>query len=203
MLTRESDIRRALRLEYFTISWNTVEAVVGIAAGLAAGSIALVSFALDSVIESSSGIVLVWRLHAERTGRHTSVDVEHRAVRGVAVAFLALAAFVTAQAGYDLTTGARPEASHVGIALALVSLVVMPALAWRKILAARQLDSRSMRADSTQTVLCAWLSAILLAGLAMNARWGWWWADPVAALGIAAFAAREGRKLWRTEDLCC
>lgn len=163
----------------------------------------MVSFALDSVVESSSGIVLVWRLHAERTSRHTSVDAERRAVRGVAVAFLALAAFVTAQAGYDLITGARPEASHVGIALALVSLAVMPVLARRKILAARQLDSRSMRADSTQTVLCAWLSAILLVGLAANALWGWWWADPAAALGIAAFAAREGWELWRTEDLCC
>lgn len=195
---RARTLRRALRLEYFTVAWNTLEAIVGIAAGLAAGSVALIGFALDSVVEASSGGVLIWRLRSDG-----SEGVERKAVRGVAIAFGALAAYVGVQAVLDLTTASRPDASVPGIVLAAVSLLVMPVLARRKRAAARALDSRSMRADSTQTILCAWLSAVLLVGLGANALWGWWWADPIAALAIAAFAAREAAELWRTDDLCC
>lgn len=199
---RASAIRHGVRLEWFTVLWNVLEAVVGLAAGLVAGSVALVGFALDSVSEASSGGILLWRLHAERRGA-VPEDVERRAVRLVAVSFLALAAYVAARAAWDLATRARPEVSIPGVVLAAVSLVVMPALAWRKRAVARRLDSRALQADSAQTTLCAYLSAVVLAGLAANAVAGWWWADPVAGLVVAAFAAREGRELWTTEDLCC
>lgn len=200
--TREGLLRRGLRLEYFTIAWNVLEAVVGLAAGILAGSVALVGFALDSLVETSSGGILVWRLRSERGGRG-SEELERRAVRGVAVAFFALAAYVGVQAVVDLVRAAHPDPSVPGIALAAVSLVVMPVLAWRKRVAARALDSRSLQADSTQTLLCVLLSGALLVGLVANAALGWWWADPAAGLFIAAVAAREGRELWTTEDVCC
>lgn len=200
---RRRSLRRGLVLEYFTIGWNLVEAVVGLTFGILAGSVALVGFALDSVVEASSGGVLVWRLKGEERGRHAAEELERRAIKLVAIAFLALAAYVGGRAVFDLFGAARPEESPVGIGLAIVSLIVMPVLAWRKRSVARELDSRALQADSTQTLLCTYLSAILLIGLVANALFGWWWADPIAGLGIAAFAAKEGRELWRTEDLCC
>jgi divalent metal cation (Fe/Co/Zn/Cd) transporter len=199
---RDALVRRALHLEYLTIGWNSVEAVVGIAAGVAAGSAALVAFALDSVVEMSSGGVLVWRLRGERKGQEVE-RIERRAIKGVAVAFFALALYVGVQGGMDLMTRDRPAPSRAGIVLACVSIVAMPLLAWRKRIAARSLDSRSLLGDSTQTVLCALLSVVLLAGLLANELLGWWWADPVAAIAIAALAAREGYELWTTEDICC
>lgn len=199
---RASLLRRGLVLEYLTIGWNSLEAVAGIALGITAGSIALVGFALDSVAETASGGVLVWRLGAERRGR-TAEDVERRAVRGVGAAFLLLAVYVGARSAFDLAVGSRPDTSVPGIVLAAVSLAAMPLLAWRKRIVARGLDSRAMLGDSTQTVLCALLSAVLLAGLVANALLGWWWADPAAGLVIAALAAREGHELWTTEDFCC
>jgi divalent metal cation (Fe/Co/Zn/Cd) transporter len=200
---RRAALHRGLRLEYFTLAWNALEAIVGLAAGIAAGSVALVGFALDSVVEASSGGILLWRLRAEAHGDRPAEELERRAVRLVAIAFLALAAYVGGRAAYDLFAGSRPEESAVGIALAIVSLIVMPVLAWRKRVVARELDSRALHADSTQTTLCTYLSAILLFGLVTNAALGWWWADPIAGLGIAGFAAKEGRELWTTEDLCC
>ena len=201
--TRQQSLRRGLYLEYFTIAWNTLEAVVGITFGVAAGSVALVGFALDSVVEASSGGVLLWRLRAEGTGGRPAEELERRAIRLVALAFLALAAYVGGRAIFELFSGSRPDESPVGIVLAIVSLVVMPVLAWRKRVVAKELNSRALQADSTQTTLCTYLSAILLFGLVTNALFGWWWADPVAGLGIAAFAAKEGLELWKTKDLCC
>jgi divalent metal cation (Fe/Co/Zn/Cd) transporter len=200
---RQRSLRRGLVLEYFTIGWNTLEALVGLTFGILAGSVALVGFALDSVVEASSGGILVWRLRAEAHGGRPAEELERRAIRLVAVAFLALAAYIGGKATLDLFSTARPETSPVGIALAIVSLIVMPVLAWRKRVVAKELDSRALQADSTQTTLCTYLSAILLFGLVTNALFGWWWADPVAGLGIAAFAAKEGRELWTTKDLCC
>jgi divalent metal cation (Fe/Co/Zn/Cd) transporter len=200
---RGRDLDRGLRLEYFSFIWNVLEAIVGLAAGIAAGSVALVGFALDSVVESSSAAILLWRLRSERHGGRPPEEVERRAVRLVAVAFLALALYVGIKSSADLITGARPDGSLPGILLAAVSLVVMPLVAWRKRVVARALDSRSLQADSTQTLLCTYLSAFLLAGLLANAIFGWWWADPAAGLFIAGFAAKEGRELWTAEDICC
>jgi len=179
-----------------------VEAAVGAGAGVAARSAVLVAFALDSIVEMGSGGVLVWRLRAERAGRSVE-EIEWRAIRGVAIAYMALAGYVAVHAAVDLLTGFHPETSRVGIGLAVVALVAMPFLAWRKRVAARALDSRSMLGDAKQAMLCASLSAVLLVGLVANALVGWWWADPVAAIGIAALAAREGYELWTTEDVCC
>lgn len=199
---RSDRVQEALRLEYFSLAWNFLETFVGFAAGLASGSVALMGFALDSVVESSSAAALIWRLRKDRTGEVPPEDIERRAVRVVGAAFFALAAYVGAQAIYDLATEARPEASSLGIALAVVSVIVMPWLARRKRLMAKALDSRSLEADSGQTALCTYISVFLLLGLGLNALFGWWWADPVAALGIAAFAAKEGYELWTTEHFC-
>jgi divalent metal cation (Fe/Co/Zn/Cd) transporter len=190
-------------LEHFTVGWNVLEAFVGLSAGFIAGSVALVGFALDSIVEASSGTILIWRLRTERRGTRTAEEAERRAVRLVAVAFFALAAYVGVRAVFDLIFRSRPEGSIPGIVLAVVSLIVMPLLAWRKRIVARELDSRALLADSTQTTLCTYLSAFLLVGLVANALLGWWWADPVAGLAIAVFALKEGRELWRAEDLCC
>lgn len=200
---RTAHLRRGLHLEAFTIAWNLVEAVVGFVAGIAAGSVALVGFALDSVVETSSGGILYWRLRAEVRGSHASEDVERRAVRGVALAFFALSLYVGVRSINDLVAGSRPEMSLLGMALTAVSLIVMPILAARKREAAAALNSRALQADSRQTSFCVYLSAIVLAGLGLNAALDWWWADPVAALVVAVLAAREGRELWVTDDFCC
>jgi divalent metal cation (Fe/Co/Zn/Cd) transporter len=200
---RTRSLRRGLLLEYFTVGWNVLEAVVGLTAGFLAGSVALVGFALDSIVEASSGGILIWRLRSEERGTRTAEEAERRAIRLVAVAFFALAAYVGGRAVFDLATQSRPDESAPGIVLALVSLIVMPVLAWRKRVVARELDSRALQADSTQTTLCTYLSAFLLVGLVTNAAFGWWWADPLAGLAIAGFAAKEGHELWTAEDLCC
>lgn len=200
---RRRALGKGLLLEYFTMGWNVLEAVVGLTAGFLAGSVALVGFALDSIVEASSGAILVWRLRSERLGTRTAEDAEQRAIRLVAIAFFALAAYVGVRAVVDLISGSRPEESPAGIALAIVSVIVMPILAHRKRSVARQLDSRALQADSTQTTLCTYLSAFLLVGLAANALFGWWWADATAGLAIAAFAAGEGCELWTAQDLCC
>lgn len=200
---RGRSLRHALRLEVVSLSYNLLEAVVGVVAGLAAGSVALVGFGLDAVVESASAGVLLWRLGTERRGRRTADEAERKAVRLVAVAFGALAAYVGVRAVLDLVAGTRPEESTIGIGLAVLSLAVMPALARAKKRAARDLDSRALEGDSAQTMLCTYMSAVLLFGLVTNSLWGWWWADPVAGLVIAALAAREARELWVTEDFCC
>lgn len=200
--SRAEAIRSALRLEYFSLVWNVLETVVGFIAGLASGSIALVGFALDAVVESSSAAALVWRLRSEGRREMDPGEIERRAVRIVGWAFIALAIYVAGKSAYDLVTGSRPEASVTGIVLALVSLVVMPLLAARKRAMAKTIDSRALDADSHQTSLCTFISAVLLVGLAANAWLGWWWADPVAGLAIAALAAKEGHELLTTERFC-
>ena len=196
-------LRGALRLELVSLSYNLVEAGIGIAAGIAAGSVALVGFGLDAVVESASAGILLWRLTTEMRARRTAEEAERRAVKLVAVAFGVLAAYVGVRAIADLFAGTRPEESTIGIVLAVVSLMVMPALARAKRAAARELDSRSLEGDSAQTMLCTYMSAVLLGGLLANSLLGWWWADPIAGLGIAVLAAKEARELWITEDVCC
>jgi divalent metal cation (Fe/Co/Zn/Cd) transporter len=190
-LTRLQHVRRGIALEYLTVGWNLLECLVAVVAGFIAGSVALVGFGVDSAIESLSGSVLLWRLHAERRGRHVET-IEHHALRMVGVSFLLLAAYVAYESAATLIHRKEPERSVIGIALAIVSLIVMPLLAWAKRKTATHLNSAALRADSRQTSLCAYLSAILLAGLALNATVGWWWADPVTALLMVPIIANEG-----------
>lgn len=191
--------RRAVQLAWATIAWNVVEAAVAIAAGAAAGSIALVGFGLDSIVEVMSAAVIVWQFKGLAEAR------EHRALRLIALSFFALGAYVVVQATIDLVGGSESDSSAVGIGLAIASLIVMPLLARAKRRTGERMGSATVVADSTQTQLCAYLSAILLGGLILNATVGWWWADPVAAIAIAALAVNEGRAAWRGEicDDCC
>jgi divalent metal cation (Fe/Co/Zn/Cd) transporter len=201
---RDLALRAALRLEYLTLGWNVVEAAVGIAAGLAAGSTALVGFGGDSVVESLSGAVLIWRLSVERRGTDPvrAEVVERRARRLVALSMWALAAYVVGQAVADLAAAKGPEPSPVGIGLGVASLATMWLLARAKRARARQLHSHALEADAAQTDICWQLSAVMLLGLALNAAFGWWWADGAAALGMAALIAREGREAWSDRDCC-
>ncbi len=198
-------VRRGRSLAWFTIAWNAVEGVVAIASGVAAGSIALVGFGVDSYVEVFAGSVILWRLAAERHGRAVSDVAERRAVRLIAATFLVLAVGVGIESIRKLLGGEHAEESAVGIALAVVSLIVMPLLARAKRRVGERLGSRAVTADATETTLCVWLSAILLVGLVANAALGWWWADPVAALGVVYVAGREGIEHWRADELddCC
>ncbi|HEV3468790.1 MAG TPA: cation transporter [Pyrinomonadaceae bacterium] len=196
---RAREVRRGLRLEYLTVGWNMLEAAVSVAAGVTAGSIALVGFGADSVVEVSSGLVLLWRLRAEARDAGRRERVEQRALRLVGICFLALAAYVVFEAVTSLVRREEPEASGVGIVVAALSLVVMPLLARAKRRVAARLGSGALAADSRQTDLCAYLSAILLGGLALNALLGWWWADPAAALLMTPLIAREGVEALRGE----
>lgn len=204
-LERPAAVRRAVALNRLTIGWNAVEGVVAVWAGLAAGSISLVGFGLDSAIEVSAALILAWRLRHERHGGCMQ-DNDRRAQRLIALSFFALAGYVAFEGAGDLLARHTPEASIAGIVLAALSLVVMPVLARAKRRLAPVLGSRAAQADATQTDLCALLSAVVLAGLAANALLGWWWADPLAALGIAALATAAGVQTWRAEslaDTCC
>ena len=202
--SRGSLLRQALRLEYLTVGWNLVEGVIAVSAALAAGSVALLAFGIDSFVESTSGTVLVWRLLAER--RITADDrveaIERRAQRLVATSLFALAAYVLFDSLKTLALQERPEPSAVGIALTGLSIGVMWWLARAKRRTAIALGSRAMEADAFQTTACWWLSIIVLAGIGLNALAGWWWADPVAAIGMTAFLVREGRAAWKGEECC-
>jgi cation diffusion facilitator family transporter len=194
-------LRRALALEYVTVGWNVIEGAVGIVAALASGSVALLGFAIDSFVESTSGSVLVWRLLAERraTDAEASERIERIAERLVGVTLFALAAYIAFDAVTTLVREERPEPSPVGIALTSVSLGVMWWLARAKHRTARALGSRAMAADAFQTDACWWLSLIALGGIGLNALFGWWWADPVSAIGMTYFLATEGWEAWRGE----
>ena len=180
-----------------SVSYNLAEGVIAVAAGLAAGSVALIGFGLDSAIEVSSGLIILWQF------RHRLPESrEQQALRLIAVSFYALAGYVTFECTRTLITSSEPDASNVGIALAIASLVVMPFLAWAQRRTGRALHSNSVVADRNQTLLCTYMSAALLAGLVLNAALDWWWADPVAGLIIATIAVKEGREAWRGEGCC-
>lgn len=202
---RVAAVHRARRLNRLSISWNVAEAFVALGAGVAAGSVSLVAFGLDSVIEVSASVILAWRLAQERHGGCTQA-ADRRATRAIALSFAALALYVAMQAVRDLLDAERPDESMVGIALAALSLVVMPVLARAKARLAPVLGSRAQESEANQTRLCALLSAVLLGGLLANAALEWWWADPLAALGIAGLAGFEAIRVWRADDLadtCC
>ncbi|WP_416904447.1 cation transporter [Micromonospora echinospora] len=189
--------RRVRLLVAATMTYNVIEAIVAITAGTIASSTALIGFGLDSIIEVSSAAAVAWQF----AGRDPEAR-EKVALRVIAVSFFALAAYVTVESVRALVDGAEAEHSSVGLVLAALSLAIMPGLSYAQRRAGRELGSRSAVADSKQTLLCTYLSAVLLVGLAVNSLFGWSWADPVAALVIAAVAVKEGREAWRG-DTCC
>ncbi len=192
--------RRVRRLVAATITYNAVEAVVAIAAGTVATSAALVAFGLDSVIEVASAAAVAWQFSASD---HAVVERrERRALRVIAMSFFALAAYVTVEAVRALAGAGRAEHSMAGLVLAALSLLIMPALSYAQRRAGRELGSATAVADSKQTLLCTYLSAVLLVGLGLNSLFGWYWADPIVALVIAVVAVKEGREAWRGE-ICC
>ena len=183
--------RRGFWLEYASMAWMTAEAAVAITAGVIASSIALVGFGLDSVIEFFAAAIVVWQLRGE--------DRETRAVRLIGVTFFALAAYLAVEGIRDLADRARPEQSIPGLAVTAAALVVMPLLAVAKRRTGRALGNRTLIADSAETAFCAFTSAATLLGVGLNAGLGWWWADPVAALVIAALAVKEGLEAWEDQ----
>ena len=191
-------LRAGRRLEYFTLGWNLIEAAIAVGAGVLAGSIALLGFGIDSLIESLSGGILLWRLQ----GTETDERRERLAHKLVGISFFVLALYVAFEAGKSLLRHQGPETSIVGIVLSLVSLIVMPVLARAKRRVAARLDSRALFADSRQTDICAYLSAILLAGLLLNTLFGWWWADPIAALCMLPIICREGLEALHGQSCC-
>jgi divalent metal cation (Fe/Co/Zn/Cd) transporter len=191
VLDRRESVRHGRRLEYFTIAWNTVEGLVAVVAGLIAGSISLVGFGIDSFIEVTSGSVLLWRMSVDARVRDRERN-EKRALNVVGICFLALAAYIAYESATDLWSKRTPEHSILGIILACVSLVVMPMLSRAKRRVGLALGSAAMHADAKQTEFCTYLSAILLAGLLLNAVFGLWWADPAAGLIMVPIIAKEG-----------
>jgi divalent metal cation (Fe/Co/Zn/Cd) transporter len=196
---RERLVRRAKLLAWLGVGWHGVEAAVAVGAGLAAGSIALIGFGADSLVESVAGIILLWRFAASRAA---SEDAERRAQRLIGLSFYVIAAYVGFEAVRSLLTGEHPDASWVGIGLAAVTLVTMPPLAIAKGRIGEKLGSSATKSEGQQNMLCAYLSAALLVGLGANALFGLWWADPVTALLIAGVAVKEGHKSWRGESCC-
>ncbi|TDL41181.1 cation diffusion facilitator family transporter [Arthrobacter nitrophenolicus] len=189
--------RRIRFLAAGTITYNVIEAAVALWAGGVAGSAALIGFGLDSVIEVASAVALSWQFASKDPERR-----EHLTLRIIALSFFALAAFVSFDAVRALFSGEPAEHSTPGLVIAALSLAVMPVLSWLQRRAGRELGSRTAVADSKQTLLCTYLSAVLLVGLVVNSTLGWWWADSVAALAIAGIAVREGTNAWRG-DACC
>jgi divalent metal cation (Fe/Co/Zn/Cd) transporter len=198
-------VQRARLLNRISIAYNLTEAGVALAAGIIAASVSLVGFGLDSVIEVSASAIVAWRLAAERHDGCTQHS-DRVATKAIAVSFAALAAYVGVEAVRQLAGREAPDGSVVGIVLTALSVLVMPWLAQAKRRLAPILGSRAQHAEAQQTSLCALMSGVVLVGLVANATLGWWWADPLAALGIAALAGTEAVRTWRAEslaDTCC
>ena len=186
--------RRAFWLEYASMAWMTVEAAVAVTAGILASSIALVAFGLDSVVEFAAAVIVVWQL------RGGSGEREARAVRLIGATFFVLAAYLVIESVRDLIGQAKPEVSIAGLIVSAAALLVMPALALAKQRTGRALGNRTLLADAAESAFCAFTSGAALLGVGLNAWLGWWWADPVAALVIAALAVREGIEAWEDDD---
>jgi divalent metal cation (Fe/Co/Zn/Cd) transporter len=196
---RDRLVRRAKALSWLSLAWMTVEGTVAITAALTAGSVALLGFGLDSVIEALASVIVIWRFTGDR---RLSDHAEQRAQRLVAASFFLLAPYVAQDAIRTLIAGDRPSISWIGIGLSISSLILMPLLARAKQRIGSRLGSGATAGEGTQNLLCAYLAAGVLAGLVVNAAFGWWWADPVIALGIAGLAVKEGRDTWRGEGCC-
>ena len=203
MPERLKQVRRGFHLSIFTVAWNIVEGIVAIISGILAGSVALLGFGIDSFVESASGIVVGWRFSYEMSGRsqEQAEKAESLAARITGSLLLILAAYLLIDSCRRLLGfGREPDPSLPGIILTIISLIVMPMLARAKLRLADSLGSKALRADSYETIACAWLSATTLAGLALNALFRWWWADPVAALAIVPLIVREGLEGLRGES---
>lgn len=203
-IDRPLHLRRALQLTGVTIGWNIVEGVIAVTAAAAAGSVALLGFGIDSFVETSSGGIMLWRLLAERraVSLEAILKLDRTAHRMIGGSLFALAAVIALDATHALLRRERPEASVVGIVLTVVSIVVMMWLARAKRATAVALGSHALKTDAFQTTACWWLSIITLGGIGLNALLGWWWADPLAALGMVFLLLREGREAWRGEPCC-
>jgi divalent metal cation (Fe/Co/Zn/Cd) transporter len=204
-LDRAQAVRRVRVYNNLTIGWNVVEGIVALSAGIIAGSISLIAFGLDSGVEVSTSMVLAWRLAQERRGG-CMASYDRRATRWIAACFALLAVYVSYEAIAQLVEQRAPDVSVPGIVLAALSVIVMPVLARAKKRLGPVLGSQAVVSESRQTELCAWLSAVVLVGLGLNAVLGWWWADPTAALAVAGFATFETIRTWRAdslEDTCC
>jgi len=196
---RQHLVRRARMLAWASLVWMTAEGAIAVVAGILAGSIALIGFGIDSAIEGLASVVIIWRFWGARA---LSERAERRAQRLVAVQFFILAPYVAVEALRTLLGGHEPEVSWLGIGLTAASAVAMPWFGIAKQRVGRSLRSAATRAEGTQNMLCAYLAVTVLAGLALNAAFEWWWADPLAALVIAGVAVREGLESWRGDDCC-
>jgi divalent metal cation (Fe/Co/Zn/Cd) transporter len=195
-------LRRAIDLEWLTLGWNLLEALIAILAATAAASVALLGFGLDSLVESASAFVLLWRLRAEQAGREAR-RAESRARRIVGGLLIALALFIVLDSLAALWRAERPRPSALGLVVTSLSMLVMVWLARAKGRCAAALGSGALAADAFQATACWWLSLVTLAGVGLNALFGWWWADPLAALAMASLIGREGIESWRGVDPCC
>ena len=200
-IARQAVAERGKRLEYFTVAWNSLEGLVAVIAGVAAGSISLVGFGLDSFIEVTSGATLLWRMSVDADVQSRERN-ERLSLRIVGMCFIVLAIYIAYEAVSDLIVQKPPEHSIPGIILACVSLIVMPVLSRAKRKVGDDLGSAAMKADAKQTDFCVYLSVILLAGLVLNAMLGWWWADPIAALVMAPIIAKEGLDGVKAKTCC-
>jgi len=201
---RHALIRQAFRLEWVTIGWMTVEAAVAIGAGLAAGSLSLMAFGLDSAIELISAFVLIWRLSVElRHGQEFSERAERSASKIGGALLFALAVYVVASAAWSLWTRHGQEFSIPGLAVTVAAIPIMYLLAKRKLAVAEAIGSRALRADAVESITCGYLAMVVVAGLAAVLLTGFWWVDAVTSLAIVWFLAREGREAWQVEDCCC
>jgi divalent metal cation (Fe/Co/Zn/Cd) transporter len=196
---RDRLVQRAKLLARLGLAWHGIEAAIAIAAGIVAGSIALVGFGADSLVEAVAGVVLLWRFAGSRA---SSEAAELRAQKLIGLSFYVIAAYVGFEAIRSLIAGDHPEVSYVGIVLSVATLATMPPLAIAKARVGEKLGSAATKSEGRQNMLCAYLSGALLVGLGANAVLGWWWADPVTALAIAAVAVKEGRGAWRGESCC-
>jgi len=200
-VTRSRAVRRGQWLTWATLGYNCLEGLLSVGAGLVAGSVALIGFGVDSFIEVTASVAAIWRLRLDADA-HRRGFAERRALRVIGWCFLALATYVAVDATRSLIGRAAPDESLLGIVIAVVSLFMMPLLARAKRNVATVLASRAIRAEARQTDICMYLSAILLGGLGLNAAGGWWWADPIAALGMVPFIAWEGREALRGRAAC-
>ncbi|HEY3062421.1 MAG TPA: cation transporter [Chloroflexota bacterium] len=195
--------RWAWALTGITVGWNALEAAVAIGSGIVAGSIALIGFGLDSIVEVSSALVIVWRLSTKGYDHTANERAERRAVRLIAISFLGIGTYVALDSiGTLFGVRDEPQPSALGLAITALSLGVMPTLAYFKRRTASRLGSVALKADAAETMLCTYLSAVVLLGLAANTLVGWWWMDPIAGLVVAGIAVREGREAWTSGELC-